>query len=150
MIKPKEFAAKDYEGAEKTFIISKLPATLGREILAKYPVSNIPKLGEYQSSEEAMLKLMAHVGVPIEGRDEPLRLTTRTLIDNHVADGEQLLRLEMAMLEYNYSFFGKGGASTFFVGLVQKHLPSIIKTLTDSLPPSLVRDLQASPTSKPS
>lgn len=150
MIKPKEFAAKDFDGNEKTFIISKLPATLGREILAKYPVSNIPKLGEYQASEEAMLKLLSHVAVPVDGRDEPLRLTTRTLIDNHVADGEQLLRLEMAMMEYNYSFFGKGGASGFFESLIKKHLPLIMKTLTDSLPQSSQRDLQASPISKKS
>lgn len=150
MIKPKEVTAKNFDGQEKAFVISKLPATVGREILAKYPVSNIPKLGEYQASEEAMLKLMSYVGVPIDGRDEPLQLTTRTLVENHIEDAEQLLRLEMAMMEYNFSFFGKGGTSTFLEGLIKKYLPLIMSTVMDSLPPSLARDLQASPISKKS
>lgn len=143
LIKPKEVQIKDVDGQLKTFIISRLPAIPSREILAKYPVANIPKLGEYQASEEAMKLLLSHVAVAIDGRDEPLRLTTPSLINNHVTDGEQLMRLEFAMLEYNTSFFGKGENSGFLAGLIKKHLPLIIQTVTDSLPPSLVRDLRA-------
>ena len=143
LIKPKEVQIKDVDGELKTFVISRLPAIPSREILAKYPVANIPKLGEYQASEEAMKLLLSHVAVIIEGRDEPLRLTTPSLINNHVTDGEQLMRLEFAMLEYNTSFFGKGENSGFLAGLIKKHLPLIIQTVTDSLPPSLVRDLRA-------
>ncbi len=143
LIKPKEVQIKDFDGNEKTFVVSKLPATVSREVLAKYPVSNIPKLGEYNVSEEAMLKLMSYVGVVLEGRDEPLRLINRTLVDNHVPDGESLLRLEFAMLEHNYSFFGKGGLSGLLESAVKKYLPLITSTLMDSLPPSLVRDLRA-------
>ncbi|MFS2158872.1 hypothetical protein ACCD10_16155 [Pseudomonas sp. Pseusp122] len=40
--KPKIVQVKDVEGQKHTFIISRLPAVAGREILAKYPVSNIP------------------------------------------------------------------------------------------------------------
>lgn len=149
LIKPKEVEIKDFEGNLKTYIISRLPAITSREILAKYPVSNIPKLGEYSVSEEAMLKLMSFVAVPVAGRDEPLRLTTRSLIDNHVPDGESLLRLEYAMLEHNYSFFGQGGLSNSVAKLIKTHLPLIMQTLTDSLPPSLARDLQAGLNSKP-
>lgn len=143
LIKPKEVQIKDVEGVEKTFVISRLPAIQSREVLAKYPVANIPKLGEYQVSEDTMKLLLSFVAVVIEGRDEPLRLTTPALINNHVTDGEQLLRLEFAMLEYNTSFFGKGESSGFLAGLIKKHLPLIIQTVTDSLPPSLVRDLRA-------
>ena len=47
LIKPKEITITDLDGDEKTFIISRLPATVGREVLAKYPVANAPKLGDY-------------------------------------------------------------------------------------------------------
>jgi hypothetical protein len=146
LIKPKTIQVKDVDGVERSFIISRLPAVAGREILAKYPVSNIPKLGEYQASVEAMRLLMSHVAVELD--TGVLRLSTQALIDNHVPDGEALLRLEFAMLEYNTSFFGKGGPSGFFDGLIRKHLPLIIQTLMDSLPPSLVRDLRPGPNSK--
>jgi hypothetical protein len=143
MIKEKEVELKNQDGVSKTFILSRLPAVPMREIMAKYPVSNIPKLGDYEVSKEVMTLLLSFVGVRVEGRDEPLLLNTIALINNHVDDAEQLLRLEYAMLEYNTSFFGQGGASNFFAGLLKKHLPLIIQTLMDSLPPSLVRDLRA-------
>jgi hypothetical protein len=143
MIKSKEVSLKNQDGVEKTFVLSRLPAVPMREVMAKYPVSNIPKLGEYQASKEVMLLLLSHVAVMVPGRDDPLPLSTEGLINNHVDDGEQLLRLEFAMLEYNTSFFGQGGGSNFLGALIKKHLPLIIQTLTDSLPPSLARDLQA-------
>ncbi|MEM8085904.1 hypothetical protein Q4R24_17360, partial [Morganella morganii] len=104
LIKPKEVAVKDADGVEKTFIISRLPAITGREILAKYPLSNAPKIGDYEVSKDAMLKMMAYVCVPVSGEEIPLK--TQALIDNHVPDGESLIRLELEMLKYNTSFFG--------------------------------------------
>ncbi len=91
------------------FIISRLPATIGREILAKYPLSNAPKIGDYEVSKEAMLKMMAYVAVEKEGQEIYLKKTS-TLIDNHVPDGEALIRLELEMLKYNTSFSAKTGA----------------------------------------
>jgi hypothetical protein len=147
IIKPKEIMVKNRDGEEKLFIISRLPAVAGREVLAKYPVANIPKLGEYKASEEAMRLLMSCVAVPREGMD-PLRLTTTALIDNHVEDGEQLLRLEFEMLRYNTSFFGNAGNSGFVEHLIKTYLPLIMSTLMDSLPQSVRRDLQAGLNSK--
>ncbi|HFW7071219.1 TPA: hypothetical protein ACIC9P_002468 [Morganella morganii] len=102
LIKPKEVQIKDVDGIEKAFVISRLPAVTGREILAKYPLSNAPKIGDYEVSKEAMLKMMAYVcAVADDGEEIPLR--TQTLIDNHVPDGESLIRLELEMLKYNTS-----------------------------------------------
>ena len=53
LIKPKEITVKDSDGDEKTFIISKIPAVDAREVLSKYPTANIPKVGEYRTSEDA-------------------------------------------------------------------------------------------------
>lgn len=142
MIKPKLVVIKDGDGGEKEFYLSKVPAIPMREVMAKYPVSNIPKLGEYNVSKEIMLILMSYVSVSVGEDGRMLALSTPALVDSHVATGEQLLRLEWAMLEYNVSFFAQGVGSTFFGNLIQTHLPLIIKTVTDSLPPSLVRDLR--------
>lgn len=149
LIKPHEVEIKDCEGNVKTFIISRIPAIPMREVMAKYPVSNIPKLGEYQASKEVMLLLMRYVAVRLEDGRE-LQLVNAALIDNHVTDGEQLLRIEYAMLQYNTSFFGQGDLSTFLRELIAKHLPSIIQTVTDSLRASspAARELSASPNSK--
>ena len=137
LIKPKEITVIDSDRQQHTFIISRLPATIGREILAKYPLSNAPKIGDYELSKEAMLKMMAYVAVEKEGQE--IYLKTSTLIDNHVPDGEALIRLELEMLKYNTSFFGNGGSQNFLqylLGKLSGSLPSIIKTLMASLPSS--------------
>lgn len=72
LIKPKEVAIKDVDGLEKLFVISRLPATVGREILAKYPLSNAPKIGDYEVSKEAMLKWWP-MCVTIDGEEVPLK-----------------------------------------------------------------------------
>lgn len=137
MIEPKPIVIDD-----KEFILSKFPAVAGREIIAKYPISSIPKLGDYKVNEETMLKLMHYVAVTIEPGPRELRLSTVALIDNHVKNWETLAKLEMAMLEYNCSFFRNGRVSTFFDTIAQKLPASISKILTDLLP-------QLSQTAKP-
>ena len=98
MLQPKEYSVKTQAGDEKVYILSKFPVVAGREIVAKYPLSGMPKLGDYQVNEETMLKLMAYVAVP-GANGEPLKLTTRALVDNHVPDWETLAKLEIAMME---------------------------------------------------
>ena len=113
----------------KIFLISKFPAVAGREIIAQYPVSGMPKLGDYKVNEEIMLKLMSFVAVqPAEGPQ--LVLNSRSLIDNHVPDWETLARLEWAMMEYNCSFFRDGKVSNFLDDLIAKLPASIISILT--------------------
>lgn len=150
LIKPKDVEIKDSDGDVKTFIVSKIPAIPMREVMAKYPVSNIPKLGEYNVSEEVMQLLMRYVAVRLDDGQE-IALVNKALINNHVVDGEQLLRIEYAMLQYNTSFFGQGDLSTFLSGLIAKHLPLLIQTVTDSLHASSpgTRELSRSPNSKP-
>jgi len=152
LIKPKDVEIKDCDGNVKTFIISRIPAVPMREVMAKYPVSNIPKLGEYQASKDVMGLLMSYVAVRVgeEGKEREIQLTNTALINNHVPDAESLLRIEYAMLQYNTSFFGQGDLSTFLRELIAKHLPLITQTVMDSLRASspVARDLSASPNSK--
>lgn len=103
MIEPKEVSVTGIEGESRKYLISKVPATVGREIVATYPVANAPKVGSYDVSEAIMLKMMAYVSaVNSEGQEIPLK--TKALVDNHCPDWQILAKLEMAMLEYNTSF----------------------------------------------
>ncbi len=135
MLEPKQIEIASPGGKVRTFVLSKFPAVQGREIIAKYPLSAMPKLGDYAVNEETMLKLMAFVGVPRDS-GEPLMLTTRALVDNHCGDWETLARVEVAMMEYNVSFFGSGKGSTFLEAITHKAQAFLTKTLMDLSAPS--------------
>lgn len=139
LIEPKEITVTDGFGNSATVTISKIPAVPCREIGAKYPLSSIPKLGDYKANEETMFKLMSYVAVSIEGKE--LRLGTEALINNHIKTVELLFKIEMAMLEYNFSFFGKGLSS----GLLES-----IKTQAQALTSKILTALseQSSGTAK--
>lgn len=131
---------KEIEINGKTYRISKFPATVGREIIAKYPVSNMPKIGDYQVSEEIMVKLISFVEV-IAG-DRSIRLMTRELINNHVPDWEALAQLEWEMLQYNCSFLTNGKSLSFLEKLAHLAEQKISEMLTASLGKSSVRAKQ--------
>lgn len=124
LIEPKEVTIDD-----RAFIISKFPAVAGREIVALYPQSALPKLGDYHVNEATMFKLMCYVGV--QKGDSLIRLSSRELIDNHVKDWEMLLKIEAAMAEYNCSFFQNGRVSTFLRDTAQNIPQYLSKILTD-------------------
>lgn len=130
LLEPKEITIENPDGTESTYVLSKFSAISGREIISKYPTANIPKLGDYATSEEIMLKLMAHVGVPREN-GEPLMLKTRALVDNHFKSWETLVKVEFAMMEYNCSFFANGKGSTFLEAITQKAQAFLSQTLMD-------------------
>lgn len=148
LLETKEVTIKLQSGEEKTYLLSKFPAIQGREIVTQYPLSAMPKVGDYKVNEEIAIKLLSFVAVLRDG--EPLQLTTRQLIDNHIPDWETMARLEIAMMEYNCSFFANGRASTFFERIAQS-LPQLIsKILTDSLAQSSTKNRPATTNSEPS
>ena len=124
-------------GGKKTFILSKFPAITGREIITQYPVSAAPKIGDYNLNEELLFKLLGFVGIPVKGQD-PIQLTTRELIDNHVPDWETLVKIEWAMMEYNCSFFESGRMSSILdfllpkvEGLISKIMTQFVQSLSE-------------------
>lgn len=127
LIKPKEVVISDLDGVEKTFTISRLPAIACREVIAKYPTSNLPKVGDYQGSEEAMMLLLKYVQV------DGIALTTRALINNHITDAIQLVKLEYEMLNYNTGFFSRGDQSGFMAMIIDQIASRITPTLTGLL-----------------
>lgn len=145
LIQPKPYDVELPDGTTKTFILSKFPAVQGREIVTQYPLSAMPKVGDYNVNESVMLKLMAFVAVEVNGVTMPLR--TKELVNNHVPDWETLARLEIAMMEYNCSFFGNGRASTFFDAFAQKAKSFLLQMSTDLSAQSSQADRQRSPNS---
>lgn len=128
MIEPKELKLTRQDGTVKTFILSKVPAIPMREVVATYPVANMPKVGEYQVSEAIMLKLMSFVAVETDGG--PLALSSAAMIHNHVVDWETLARLEVAMLEYNVSFFANVRSYGSLTEWTEANMSKITSTLT--------------------
>lgn len=118
-----------------TYRIGKFPAVAGREIISKYPMSNMPKIGEYQASEEVMLKLMSYVERVLPDGTF-IRLSTKALVDNHIADWETLTKLEWASLHHNCSFFQNGKALNFLnelKSLAGQKITEILMTLSGNL-----------------
>jgi hypothetical protein len=140
LLEPKEFAVTTLNGEEKTFVLSKFPSVIGREICAGYPLTSVPKLSEYKSNEEIMLKLMRFVGIKLPTMVLPL--TTRELVDNHTSDWETLAKLEWEMLRYNTSFLSQEKVSTFLKDTIMKRLASTMPILKDFLQQSLERSKQ--------
>ena len=130
LINPKEITI-NFEGEELKFNIGKFPATVGREIISKYPVANMPKIGDYKVSEETMLKLMNYVERVYDDRVQPL--TSRTLVDNHIPSWEVLTKIEAYSIDYNCSFFELGKVLNFLKEWKALAEPKNIKTLMDSL-----------------
>lgn len=149
LLEPKELPVIGPDGVTRKFLISKFPAIAGREIIAKWPTSLIPKLGDYDVSEATMLKMMCFVAVVRDGTDS-LVLNTRALVDNHTHDWETLGKIELAMMEYNVSFFEHGKTSDFFASIANTMKAWIISTLTDLSAVSSVPTKRRSTNSRPS
>ncbi|KAF9396647.1 hypothetical protein CPC16_010966 [Podila verticillata] len=66
LLEPKEITIKTMAGEDRTYILSKFPAIAGREIVSQYPISAVPKLGDYKINEALMLKIMGFVAVPAD------------------------------------------------------------------------------------
>lgn len=133
LLEPKTVPITTASGKEKIFILSKFPAITGREIIAKYPMSSLPKIGDYATNEETMLKLMHYVAVPTEN-GEHIRLSTVDLINNHTCDWETLVKIELLQVEYNCTFFTKDGAIQGFIDLcLERIAPMLSKILTTSV-----------------
>lgn len=145
-LEPEEFVIELSDGSTKTFTISKFPAIVGREIVCKYPMSALPKLGDYAVNEQTMLKLMSYVAAETDGVSTQLK--NATLVNNHVPGAKELLKIELKMLRYNFDFFPEGKISNFLnsIKAMLRQLSSSIST--DSLVQLLQTEKQPSKSSK--
>ncbi len=132
LIKPKEIECKSIDGDKYKFTISRIPATYAREIITQYPITGAPKIGNYEANEKLMIKLMSYVEV-IGPKGGAIRLTSRTLIDNHVVDFDVLGRIEYEMLKYNSNFFNIGKISKGLKGF-ESNITQLVTRILTPLP----------------
>ena len=117
---------------DKVYVLSKFPAVAGREIMTQYPLSAIPKVGDYQTNEELMYKIMAYVGIKIPSTNQTIQLQNKDMVNNHISNWEDLMKLEYMMMEYNCSFFQNGKISGFLESITEK-LPAWISKISTPL-----------------
>lgn len=143
MLKPKEFKVVDIDGDERTFTLTRFPATIGMEIFYRLPMSAVPKIGDFEALKDVRNDIFKYVYVEANGN--PIPLSTTALIDNHTNDAETALKIIGAMLQHNFSFFQKGTISAFFDNIAAK-VPDMAQKILTQLSPVLSK--QNKPRSK--
>lgn len=126
---PKVITLNRANGETKNFIISKFPAMDGRKIATLYFASMIPKVGSYDQNEEISILMMNYVAIELPGHNQ-IRLGSRDLIDSHVYDFVEKLKIEALLMEYNCAFFRDGSLWILLQRLKQMLPASIIETST--------------------
>lgn len=111
MIEPKEVTLKN-----KKFIISKIPAFDGIEIILNFTKS--PLTQDVPLALDTLLKLLSYVAA-FDVNNNKVMLASKDLANSYVGDWEMLRDLAMLMVEYNCSFFPKGGLLNFWRESVQ-------------------------------
>lgn len=127
-IKAKEFVLEDEDGKKRTYILSNFDCVEGRRIFSQYPMSALPKIGDYEVNEQLMYRIMSHVGI-VTPAGQRLRLETEALVKNHVPTTEMLGLIEMEMMKKNFSFFQNGK----ILGLFEKLALLFTKSLSETL-----------------
>lgn len=140
-LKPEEFVLTDDDGKKHTYILSNFDAVAGRHIISQYPMTGLPKIGDYALNEKLMFRLMSYVAV-VTNDGRKLRLDTEALINNHVPNFEMLAKLEMKMMEKNCSFFRDGRSLDFLDNIAQIITQKLSETLMLSSAPSSPQEKQ--------
>ena len=131
LIKPLEIEVKSIDGESKTFMISRVPASKGREIFTQYIPTAMPKVGDYKSNEKLMKMLMSHVDVKAADGSW-VRLNQDPILDSHVTDWEMLAKLELEMVKYNTNFFSPEKLSSVLAKFNQT-LPERVMSMLNRL-----------------
>lgn len=91
------------DGSTGRYLLKRWSPIDGRAIVAGYPLTMLPKIGEYDRNEKLMHRLMSYVSYVNESGNETA-LTTPELIDNHVRDWFSLAALEVESFRFNVSW----------------------------------------------
>lgn len=103
---------KELTIGDRTYTIRKFKPTEGRRIVAGYPLSALPKLGDYNHNEELMRRLMTYVSVQLPNGTWQA-LVTDDLINNHTGSWERLVEIEWEVLKFNCPFLTDGSMLSF-------------------------------------
>lgn len=122
LIEPKEIQVDG-----KTFIISKLPATVAIEVMMRSAGNAIPKAGDFATIEAMMLKTMSYVAIKRPNIPD-LMLNSRELIDNHCPNWTTYMKVLEEMRGYNNLFLISENLLTFLERIMEM-LPAKIRSI---------------------
>ena len=92
------------KGKEHKYFIGKIPwMGGGREVLAEYLPTALPRVGDYKRNEDLARILYANV-VAIDSDGNHFPLTTDSMINNHIPDVKVALELEAAAFDKSTDF----------------------------------------------
>lgn len=136
LLKPKPIMLKAQDGTEKHYLLSTIPATDSMEIVVQYGKGLLPG-DSYSLTEQMAFKLLGFVAIPPKDKgQQPLRLSSRELINNHT-DFKTYMGLQRAMAQHNWGFFLSDDLSDFWDRLRAMAKVSVTRIITDSLRPLL-------------
>ena len=136
----------DVKGNPRKYWIGKVPwMGGGREILAEYIPSGLPKIGDYKKNENLARILYAAV-VAIDDKGNHFPLTTDSMINNHIPDVKVAMELEAAVFDKSTDFLILGKVHEYRTAWsqtvdslaaslptqFQKLLSALVSELTDS------------------
>ena len=135
LIKPLDITISDIDGIERNYRISRFPAVVGLEIIAKVPSNILTLSKQLPNLKELVLQMCKYIAVDVptdDGGTHEITLSTQALIDNHVPDGQTLLRLLFELMRHNTSFFGRADQSIldYLMGRLAALYPKVIPMLT--------------------
>ncbi|WVR18081.1 hypothetical protein JXVLWARM_CDS_0030 [Burkholderia phage Bm1] len=104
MEKKKIVLITNQDGTTSRYALTRWSATDGRAIVSGYPLTMLPKIGEYDRNEVLMHRLMKYVALVNEETGFETALASPELIDNHVADWFSLAAIEIESFRFNVSW----------------------------------------------
>ena len=134
LIEPKEITVDG-----KTFVISKLPATVAIEVMERGGKAVIPKLGDFATLEEMMLKTISYVAIRRTGLPD-LQLDSKDLVNNHLPDWRTYLKVLEEIRGYNNLFLISGNSWDFLKAVIQMLPAKLVAMLTPVSPVSSTLD----------
>lgn len=114
LLRPKEFKIKTEYDGEYTYLLSRIPYDPDGKEIGVLLVPTAVKTGDYKAHHALCRRMYNYIARVVD--DKPIILSTSDLINNHVPDFNTGIKLEVAMMEYNYLFFVKGVVSSFSNG----------------------------------
>lgn len=92
----------------KQIVIHKAPATVAYSAALKYS-EQIGK-GELAGTEDCLYELLKYAEVEL-GDGRRAKLTNKEIINQHLHDVMSLMKLQKAVVEFNFGFFASGAPS---------------------------------------
>ncbi len=139
----KEVSITNQDGTISKYVLNKWSPMDGRSIVSGYPLSSIPKMGDYSKNEALMVKLMGYVSAHTVNGDL-LPLCSDALINNHVHDWYSLATLEVESFRFNVSWLEDDESwSKFKTTWVDSAISAVSEVLLNALKTT---DLQLAPT----